>query len=716
VAGPVAAQYPRARIGEFEVRGFDFTPNGAWRRSSRLVMDARRSMLRTGAVASLNAGTPRTTVRGHYFVPVIPILFRNATAPFAAPQYQDLFFNPAPVGRAWSVRSYYTAASRGNIVLDGNVFPWVPVDSSAAYYEDGCNGIGVLAPCPAQTVSRMGELLRAALDSISRGPGGDTVWNRFDNDGPDGIPNSGDDDGVIDVVAFLQPALDGACGGDGLWSHRGGFSLWNNGQPYVTRTPRRDASGNPIPGQFLTIDSYTIQSAVGGDDACTASQIMPIGTVTHETGHAFGLPDLYDTDPNSATQGAGEWSLMSSGPYARPYSPSSFDAWSLVQLGWVNVDTLASGASRTAAPVQTSGTVYYASTDGPLYLLLENRGNVGTDTAQMNPVFAHAKVPGLLAWLIDDVRVSQGALPVNRVNTGQHQGVALVQADGLDQLRTPFGGNRGDGGDPFPGTTGNHDFGLMTLPAAIDWNAQPLDIRLDQIVAHPDGSVSFRYLRRAPSVISSNDPLAHLLVNGVSTARYTEVVAPGDPLQLSADSTQVSFDGRSAARFVSWSDGGARAHVTVARAGAPDSIAATFAVTNRLRITVSGAGSVTSSVSGAVGTGAFLDAATAVHLVAVPANGSTFVGWRGDTTGTGPLDVTMQHPFDLTAVFAAAVTIDAAAAARALLGGPPLDAASAAYLDAVGNQNGIYDVGDYLAWLSRTGQQIPAALQRVRGS
>ena len=42
---------------------------------------------------------------------------------------------------------------------------------------------------------------------------------------------------------------------------------------------------------------------------------MPIGTMAHETGHAFGLPDLYDTDLRSAsvTQGIGEWGIMGSG-------------------------------------------------------------------------------------------------------------------------------------------------------------------------------------------------------------------------------------------------------------------------------------------------------------------------------------------------------------------------------------------------------------------
>ena len=88
-----------------------------------------------------------------------------------------------------------------------------------------------------------------------------------------------------------------------------------------------------------------MQSALGGSTACDVLAPMPIGTVAHETGHTFGLPDLYDTELNSslATQGIGEWGLMGSGNYARPYSPSRYEAWSLFEMGWVAVDTLASG-------------------------------------------------------------------------------------------------------------------------------------------------------------------------------------------------------------------------------------------------------------------------------------------------------------------------------------------------------------------------------------
>ncbi len=603
--------------------------------------------------------------------------------------------------------------SRNNIVLDGEVFDWIHVDSASTYYQDGCNGIGVTASCPSRARSRMADLLLAALDSVSSGPGGDTVWSRFDNDGPDGLPNSGDDDGVVDLVAFLQPAVDGACGSTGIWSHRYRLSGWNGGQPYVTKTPRRGPGGEPIPGQFLKVESYTMQSGLGGNTGCLNGQIMPIGTVAHETGHAFGLPDYYDTDPFSGTQGIGEWGIMGSGNYARPYSPASFDAWSLVWLGWVRVDTLVSGTTTAAPPVQNSGTVYFAGTANPgIQFFLENRQALASDTAMMNPAYARAKSPGLLIWQVDLPRIEAG-MPTNQVNTGSRQGLSLIQADGLNQLRTPGSQNRGDAGDPYPGSTGNHAFGLSTLPTTVDYNAASLDIRLDEIFAIGIGNVQFRYVRRAPSVVASRSPLARIRANGVSATTWREVIASGDTIQVSSDSLQLAFDGRSALRFTGWSDGGPRTHTITARNGPPDSLFADFDVTHRLRVTVSGPGSVTGPAA-ALGVGVFLAGGEEVSLTAIPSAGAEFVGWRGDTTSRVPaLSLAMSRAWDVTALFVNSAAIDAGAAARALLGGPSLDANSAAYLDGIGNRNGTFDVGDYLAWLRRTGQHVPPVLQRM---
>ncbi|MDZ7779086.1 MAG: hypothetical protein U5R14_03995 [Gemmatimonadota bacterium] len=52
----------------------------------------------------------------------------------------------------------------------------------------------------------------------------DFDWGRFDNDGPDGIPNSGDDDGYVDALAVMHPTPGAECDGDlsRIWSHK-----WN---------------------------------------------------------------------------------------------------------------------------------------------------------------------------------------------------------------------------------------------------------------------------------------------------------------------------------------------------------------------------------------------------------------------------------------------------------------------------------------------------------
>src|SRR5206468_9289811 len=79
------------------------------------------------------------------------------------------------------------------------------------------------------------------------------------------------------------------------------------------------------PGQKIKISDYILQPAVGGATNCNTSQIMPIGTVAHETGHGFGLPDLYDTQ--GPTEGIGQWGLMSSGSFTSPLSPARMEAW-----------------------------------------------------------------------------------------------------------------------------------------------------------------------------------------------------------------------------------------------------------------------------------------------------------------------------------------------------------------------------------------------------
>jgi M6 family metalloprotease-like protein len=636
LAAPVSAvaQYPRAERGQFEIRGLDFRSRGAWRVKAANIRARRQALLASGNFTALNSlalGASASAVTGQFYVPVVPIRFSNTdtTTLYSPAQYQSLFFSPTTDSLPYSLKTFYEQLSNGRISMSGTVFPWVRADSTDVYYEDGCNGVGVKGPCP-DGGARFGSMLLAALAKISSGPDSLTVWAQFDNDGPDGIPNSGDDDGYVDFVNFLQPKVDGACGTSAIWSHRWVIDAWNGGSPYVTKTNR--AGGGKI-----KISDYTIQSGVGGRTACSGSSIMPIGTVAHETGHAFGLPDLYDTQVTNPTAGIGEYGLMGSGNYARAYSPSRMSGWSLLELGWVLADTLRATGTITLDPVATSDSVLILKTQTPgEYYLLENRAALESDTAQMNPACVRAsgascaKSPGLYVWHIDQARIDQGTFS-NSINTGTIQGVAVVQADGLNSLRVaPY--NRGDPGDAYPGTTGNTSLDGGTLPALRTNAGTVVPGRIDSIRIGAGAAVLFRYR------------LEHLL------------------------------------------------HATT---------------------TGTGVGAIQSSVPGSLQDGLSITPGTVVTLTAQHSADNAFGGWGGDTTSSDSvLVLTMNRNWQVTALFSFYGTVAPALAASDLMGIPALSAGARDFLDHNGNQNGVYDLGDFLRLVDQSSPSGAAAVEK----
>ena len=716
-----AQEVPRGELGRFEVRGLDFRRDGGWRKRAELVRGRRRDLLRGGNLSALNQGAlapafalagdaSANVLTGTFYVPVATIAYSNVPVPYPTGDFQRILFSESSeAGRPYTLKTYYEELSHGLIRVEGVVFDPVRMDTTDVYYQDGCNGIGVTNSCP-NGGKRFGTMLINVLDAISNRPGSDTVWGRFDNDGPDGRPNSGDDDGTVDVMTFLHPTVDGACGQPGIWSHRYVMAAWNNGSPYVTKTPRRDASGNVIPGAFITINDYTIQSQLGGASGCDGTSIMPVGTIAHETGHVFGLPDLYDTDQSSRTEGIGEWGLMGSGNFARAYSPASYEAWSLTEMGWVTVRELIQDQTVTTGARQLSDTVFLARTTTPSqYFLIENRQAVQSDTAQMNPAYGRRKSPGLLLWLIDTDRIAQGRSS-NRINTGPVQGIALVQADGLNQLRTPGSRNRGDAGDAFPGSTGNTHFGYATNPSSRDNFNGYAGFAIDRIEPLGDGLMRFRYLRREPSLFGAAVAGPTIQVNGQSGNRYEEVLPAGDPVSLAVDSAQIVPGGRTVARFLSWSNGGARIQQLVSGTK-PDTVVASFTASHRVQVTPQGGGTVTASIQGDLGAGVFVEQGSAVTLTAAMQQGLIFVGWQGDTLATDPtLRLPMQRPYDVFAVWLPEQQVPIPDATDDLLGVPKLAQSQRDYLDVLGNRNGSYDLGDYLAMLRRSGVSPSPAL------
>lgn len=203
-------------------------------------------------------------------------------------------------------------------------------------------------------------------------------------------------------------------------------------------------------GANIRIDDYVVMPAL----SCDRSSMNAIGVFSHEFGHAFKLPDLYDTGSGKSS-GIGGWGLMASGSWGgegggRPDAPTHMTAWSKQYLGWVfpreiNTDTK-DVVIEPYATTQDVVLVDYTNAFDPYddnYLLLEFRNQDGFDLTLPNS--------GLLVTQVNNTRVSSG-LVNNQVNGVQHdQGVDVIEADGRHDLT--YSRNRGDSGDVFLGAT-----------------------------------------------------------------------------------------------------------------------------------------------------------------------------------------------------------------------------------------------------------------------
>ncbi len=769
-------------------RAFEFSGEGGWVRRAQEAAARRRPALRGGVPlrASAAAGP---TISGDLNMPALLVVFANtdsvATAVNLPRDTMDFRLfgahdpsscTPTP---CYSVHSYYDEISAGNLSVNGTVVDWVRVGSDDTFYEGGpgCNGLG---PC-----GRVSLLISDAV--FAADPQMD--WGLFDNDGPDNIPNTSDDDGFVDALVILHPELDGSCGlvrpeaADNIWAHR--FR--------VSGISTSDSSGS---GKRATVGirDYIIQGGQGGDAGCTPDQPQSMGIVAHETGHVWLLPDLYDTFLRTA--GIGDWGLMGTGNFSEPFSPAHMMAWSRAELGWITEVVIADDTTFEISPVAVSDTAYILPIPGTNeYFQLENRQRIGSD--------AHLWGPGLLIWHIDSALISSRFVPfvINAVNAIDPHGIALEQADGRDDLSLSSS-SRGDDQDPFPGGTGNSRFGPNSNPSSNTNAGDPTGVLVDSITqVTPGGAVRVSIVFSHRTVITASDTLARFEFDSVPTNNVREFLNTGDTHTLSIDSVQMTGDNLRRFTWVSWSNAQPRVHQFTSDAKG-DTIVANLDAEYWLQATSSSGGGTVSVVEAVDPAGEFLSAGSTVTLVAELTDSSfVFEGWTGTTTSSSDtLALTMNKPEVLTAVFAAPLVVAPPSPPMAVMGatythqlvaaggigsftwtrvsgtippgltlvptglvtGIPTDSGSytfdalvvsglqrdtvsvnltvttptlaltnvvndilgitsvltpsdKTFLDLIGNQNGGFDVGDFLAWVEATGQmQAAASLPQAR--
>jgi len=809
------------RHPHWEIPGFDFRRDGVWRKKGREVRAMRARLRAAGRFAELSApvggvapvsptGGPLpspTVVSGVLRVPAILFRYNDSPAPaFVAADYDAVLFAATPAGvaagRPYTYRSFYNQLSNGLFDIQGATYGYADLDSNEVYYTGGtssacatqnpfqstnCNGL-----FSSLAIGRMQSALTQALTKLDA----QIDFSQYVD------PTSG----FVPLVLFMHEAMGGECGPSSapqnhLWAHR--FSL----PPFATQ------DNDPFhAGQKVKISDYILQPGVGGATSCTTSQIMPIGTVAHETGHGFGLPDLYDT--GGQTEGVGQWSLMSSGSFTSALSPARNDAWTLNELGWITVVPLTANGTYTFDAAPLSDTAFYVAVQGSNprgeYFLLENRQRQQADTALIRIHCQRAGNPpgcagGLLIWHVDQVKIDMSG---NSVNSGSIHGVELMQADGFRNLDaqaslgnscpsgTIFFGcsDRGDAGDLYPGTTVNTAFVFRTNPASLkNADGSFAGVAVDsvrQLVT--DRTMSFRLRFGALTIARGSDTTATIQFDGSPFNVFRDLLEQGSSHSVDFTDGQVAANGRTRWHFVSWSDAGAKSH-TIVGSLAGGTLTATLTRDFKLIATPTSGGSITADTAINLA-GDFLPDGRAVQLTPVD-GGSNFCGWTGDsTTIDSVITVPMQRPYTLTANFGTGATITSAnarpngvmgatyadtlrisggggattwsvtggalpqglnlslsgvvsgfprvtgdftytatvvscdtqsriftlsvtaptlatAAVTAQLLGPtsPLSADEVRYLDFLGNNNGSFDIGDFLAWVKATGAPLSAA-------
>lgn len=331
------------------------------------------------------------------------------------PIHYDSVTNSIGVYPTGSARDYFTEVSYGLLDMQFVVTPvWVRLPQQYTYYTNNNYGMG---SWPQNAQRMVYDAVLAADPYID--------FSQCDLN----------NDGVIDalVVVHAGPGAESTGNLNHIWSH-----AWS------------------IP-VTLIVDGVqaSYYTTVPEDAGC--------GVITHELGHRpLGLPDLYDTDYTS--EGLGNWCLMAAGSWNGSGNiPAHMSAWCKMRLGFLNVDTVTSSRIMQPIPAVEDSSVVYRlwtnGTGGNRCFIVENRRLKKFDRALPGE--------GILIYHIDDGRPSNN----NEWYPGQdymyHYRVALEQADGRWDLE--HGSNRGDGGDPWPGTTNKVDFHNYSTPDSKDY-------------------------------------------------------------------------------------------------------------------------------------------------------------------------------------------------------------------------------------------------------
>lgn len=278
-----------------------------------------------------------------------------------------------------SLSAYYRRSSYGRLNLDGNVAGWFRA--------------GRRADVP-QTREGREALIKRALLNLKKHD-----FSQYDSDG----------DGVIDYMSVIWT------GPIGDWA-----TFW------WAVAPRFYDGGFTVGG--LRLGAYAWQGVVS--DWADPSAEFQTNILVHETGHALGLPDYYDYNPEVGPKGGlGLMDIMDA-------NRLDHNCFSKMMLGWVEPRVVTAGGQYSLRPANEAGDCLMLVPSGrrpdPFgeYFLVETRRPVGNDGNQ------GLTRGGVVVWHVD-ARLNERRTNFlyNNSDTA-HKLLKIMEADGLEELES----------------------------------------------------------------------------------------------------------------------------------------------------------------------------------------------------------------------------------------------------------------------------------------
>ena len=411
---------------------------------------------------------------------LIPYLGRPHVAVLLV-QFQDKPFTVAPDSA--SVHDYYDKYCNGS----SDSSPYTGHGSSGAvteYFSDQSNGLfqpvfDVIGPL---TLNReyayYGKDSGSSKDinyntfvkeSLSKACNVKTDWTELDNNA----------DGKVDMVFILFAGL--------------GQNYTNSYGDLNTIWPKEMPAQYTIDGVIFAGCSSTCElrptAASGG--VITATKPDGIGVFCHELSHTLGLPDFYDT--NYKMFGMDYWSIMDYGQYAlNGLTPVNYTAYEREFMGWQQMEELKEPCTLRIPCFYKGGHGYKIvnKANPSEYYVLENRQGYGWDK------FCQTRGHGLIVTHVD---YDRSAWIGNRVNTNaSHQRMTIIPAN-----NSLVGGNTPGitsamwreslMGNPYPGTTENHELTNESTPASVVFSGQFMNKPIFDIEETEDDVIVFKF-------------------------------------------------------------------------------------------------------------------------------------------------------------------------------------------------------------------------------